>query len=410
MSRAMVALTIVLLLLVAGTSAAAQTYNGTKFRYQGALRYEGAPIEGHVDLRFRLFDAAQGGAQVGPTISLDDVHLARGRFGRMLDFGDVFSGEARWIEVRVRYPAGEGSWVTLEPRQRLRPVPFAIYAETAGNAPEGPPGPPGDPGPEGPQGDPGPQGSQGAQGDPGPQGAQGNTGPQGPQGDVGPQGPAGADGTDGANGLDGISFLWLEAWDALVPYLPNQVVEYDGSSYIAIAVNLGVPPDSDPLTWQLMAEKGAPGPAELKIRKTANEIVTSSATPQNDDELVFAIEANEIWEFEAYLIANCSNDTRDIRIGFEVPAGATLRWSGSGPEISINAGNVSRAATNFTVATGAGTLSYGVTLTSAFIRITGVVVNGAIPGNVQVRWAQNSSGVQPLTVEANSYLRASRFE
>ena len=136
-----------------------------------------------------------------------------------------------------------GNDYTITTTQQMLSVPYALYAEKAGNTPvitvtptdtgyimvlsspdgsqqsfvlrngiDGIPGPTGATGPQGPtgpqglqgptgaQGPIGPTGPQGPQGLTGPQGPQGDTGPQGPQGDTGPQGPTGATGPQGPQG------------------------------------------------------------------------------------------------------------------------------------------------------------------------------------------------------------------
>ena len=82
--------------------------------------------------------------------------------------------------------------------------------ETGATGPQGPQGPQGETGATGPQGPQGPQGETGATGPQGSQGPQGETGATGPQG---PQGPQGEPGTNGTNGVDGASAyeLWLAA-------------------------------------------------------------------------------------------------------------------------------------------------------------------------------------------------------
>lgn len=130
----------------------------------------------------------------------------------------------------------------------------------------GPIGPQGDVGPIGPQGDVGaigPQGDIGAigpQGDSGPIGPQGDIGPQGFQGDAGPQGDTGPIGPQGDAGPQGTSFTWLDAWSDTTSYDINQVVSYNGSSYIALTTNVNVPPSSGPGVWSLLAAQGAQGP------------------------------------------------------------------------------------------------------------------------------------------------------
>jgi len=158
------------------------------FTYQGELRSGSNPATAPVDLRFRMFTAASGGAQVGTDLFATNVTPAQGRFTVSLNFGNVFAaGQQRWLEIAVRN-AGSGSYTTLTPRQQLTATPFAAYA-LAGNQ-----------GPQGPQGANGAQGPQGATGATGPQGATGAQGIQGPQGAVGSQGPAGPQGAAGSPG------------------------------------------------------------------------------------------------------------------------------------------------------------------------------------------------------------------
>jgi hypothetical protein len=50
-----------------------------------------------------------------------------------LDFGAVFDGNARWLEIGVR-TNGAGVFSTLSPRQPITPTPYALYAPSAGAA------------------------------------------------------------------------------------------------------------------------------------------------------------------------------------------------------------------------------------------------------------------------------------
>ena len=107
------------------------------------------------------------------------------------NFDDVTWNTAnQYIKVEVD-PSGGSSYVSVGTSELLS-VPFALYAESAGNGgavgPEGPEGPAGAQGPEGPAGPAGPQGPAGADGNDGNDGDPGPAGPQGPQGPAGPGG------------------------------------------------------------------------------------------------------------------------------------------------------------------------------------------------------------------------------
>jgi len=77
-------------------------------------------------------------------------------------------------------------------------------------------------------------------------------------------GPTGATGPTGARGTTGTSFVWDSGgWTSFKLYNVNDVVEYQGSSYIfyddfdyAVPAN---PPPSLTAHWQLMAQRGATG-------------------------------------------------------------------------------------------------------------------------------------------------------
>ncbi|HYF63336.1 MAG TPA: hypothetical protein VD886_11015 [Herpetosiphonaceae bacterium] len=101
---------------------------GSAFTYQGRLVDGAAPASGSYDFTFRLYDAADGGAQIGAAVSLDDVAVAAGLFAVRLDFGPgAFAGGARWLEITV-------GGVTLAPRQPLTAAPIALSATTAQTA------------------------------------------------------------------------------------------------------------------------------------------------------------------------------------------------------------------------------------------------------------------------------------
>lgn len=97
-------------------------------------------------------------------------------------------------------------------------------------------------------------GLTGPQGPAGAQGIQGETGAQGP---IGPQGDIGPAGAPGVDGIDGESFVWLGEWDSGAAYVVNDVVEHLGSAYVATAPNTNEAPNTNPLSWELMAAKGA---------------------------------------------------------------------------------------------------------------------------------------------------------
>jgi hypothetical protein len=113
---------------------------GTAFTYQGFLRQSGLPANGSYDFQFSLWTAATGGTQVGTTQTIIGVSVQSGLFTVTLDFGAVWDGTDRFLQIAVR-PTGIGSYTTLSPRVRIAPTPYALYAARAGVAnPIGPAG------------------------------------------------------------------------------------------------------------------------------------------------------------------------------------------------------------------------------------------------------------------------------
>ena len=75
--------------------------------------------------------------------------------------------------------------------------------------------------------------------------------PQGPQGEQGPTGPTGPMGPSGG------STNWRGAWSSTATYASYDAVSYNGSSYICIVgANTNHEPDTSPTYWQLLAQCG----------------------------------------------------------------------------------------------------------------------------------------------------------
>lgn len=100
---------------------------GSAFTYQGELTLNGTPVSNTCDFQFSLWTSAVFGSQVGATQALNNVTVTGGHFTVPLDFGAAaFAGQARWLRIDVRSPAGGGAFTTLNPRQELTPTPYAI--------------------------------------------------------------------------------------------------------------------------------------------------------------------------------------------------------------------------------------------------------------------------------------------
>src|SRR5262245_28221281 len=115
-------------------TAPAQVPVTSAFTYQAQIKASGNPLSATADVLFKLFDAAALGNQVGATQTVLNTSVTDGLFTAQLDFGAAaFDGNARWVEIAVRSPAGSGTYTTLSPRQPLTVAPYALHAVTAEN-------------------------------------------------------------------------------------------------------------------------------------------------------------------------------------------------------------------------------------------------------------------------------------
>lgn len=115
---------------------------GNGFTYQGQLKQSGIPVNTTCDFEFSLWDDSTNGTQIGLTQSIDNVSVSNGLFTVVLNSGDEFGsqpfvGEARYLEIAARFPAGNGGYTTLTPRLRISPTPYSSYSlgpwTTSGN-------------------------------------------------------------------------------------------------------------------------------------------------------------------------------------------------------------------------------------------------------------------------------------
>ena len=126
----LIALVLLLMLTFQPSTTLAQS---TAFTYNGRLNLNGAPVNGPYEMQFSVFDANVGGLPVKDLPPVSPVDVANGLFTTRIDFGaDVFTGPARWLEVKVR-PVGGADFTTLTPRQEVTSSPYSIRAQTAGS-------------------------------------------------------------------------------------------------------------------------------------------------------------------------------------------------------------------------------------------------------------------------------------
>lgn len=139
----------------------------------------------------------------------------------------------------------------------------------------------------------------------------------------------------------------------------------------------------------------------LIVRKTVDESVASSITFQNDDALLMALAANEVWKTELNLYVT-GNGTADFKMCYTFPAGCSVIYYTSTINASAGFTVWQDAATSGTLILTADLLNTG----SSYIVLHALVINGGTAGTLQLQWAQNTSNATPTIVKANSTLWA----
>jgi len=98
----------------------------SKINYQASVKRNDAVATGACDVRFKLWDADAGGAEVEPMQEVLGVALDGGVLTTAFDFGDqAFKGKARWLEVHLKC-TGDPDWTELTPRQEMTAIPYSM--------------------------------------------------------------------------------------------------------------------------------------------------------------------------------------------------------------------------------------------------------------------------------------------
>lgn len=168
---------------------------------------------------------------------------------------------------------------------------------------------------------------------------------------------------------------------------------------------------SDPIT---PANIGAAAASDVTTSVLGTVVTMTASTTLANTGLTLTLNTTtEVWWFQSRLLVNAPNPTMDCKLNVSVPGSATASWGGvsganqaaeagwgasittAAPLVILNQGNILQAATvNGTVA----------------IALEGIVFSAAAStGTVNLRFAQNVSDPGTLSINAGSFLRATRL-
>lgn len=150
------------------------------------------------------------------------------------------------------------------------------------------------------------------------------------------------------------------------------------------------------VTW------AAPGTEWTTVTKTSDETITSSAALQNDDELFYSGVSGAVYVVEVLLIYSCASATPDMQ--WNLGEDNTLRGVITTPIIGTSEVPASQPAwVESDAGNSVGTAASGV---RCVFGQGWVASNG---GTIRIKWAQNTSNVNGVTVKAGSYIRYRRI-
>lgn len=135
----------------------------------------------------------------------------------------------------------------------------------------------------------------------------------------------------------------------------------------------------------------------IRVYKSADETVNDSAVLQDDDHLLFAVGANEVWHYEVGLNA-VSGLTPDFKFKWVVPDSTTMKWS-----------TFAITSTGTAELDETSELVVGGTSANRWILFQGTISVSSTAGNIQLQWAQNTQDASDTKVLKGSYIIAHRL-
>jgi hypothetical protein len=152
------------------------------------------------------------------------------------------------------------------------------------------------------------------------------------------------------------------------------------------------------------------GVSRVFAYKTADEGVLNSSALQNDDDLHFAIGANEVWTV-IWCLSVEGNNTGKFKVAISSPTGATGQYGIHGPAIAGGAngdGGSVRYLVKENVVNDSG-LTIGLVdpTTPLLVIVEALIINGGTAGTVNLPWAQSAANNSNSTfINKWSWMRA----
>ena len=159
--------------------------------------------------------------------------------------------------------------------------------------------------------------------------------------------------------------------------------------------------DTATTTWILISSITQ---ALTLIIKDSNEQVTSSTAVQNDNDIIFSLQANSIYEIEFHGSAYSTSATPDIKLKWVVTGGASALTArvcmGLGTTETDHTNGVMRCSRH-TIAT---EVPYGVVAGATSCEIfEKFIVSTSTAGTLTLQWAQNTSNATAVGLSTSTF-------
>jgi hypothetical protein len=193
-------------------------------------------------------------------------------------------------------------------------------------------------------------------------------------------------------------WTWQGSWSSSVNYTANNVVYYNGSSYLCLVGNINVTPPSNPTDWALIAQAGSPGAAGSAAAVSVGYTVTGApftpATVTNSGSssnaiLNFTIPQGDAGGGYPGVGSNGANGLNVIGIvnaaGFDcsgspISTGCLADWTNAGVvNGQVPVWNSSTGKWTPGSGSGTGSVNAGTAFSPAFYPATGTTVGGTTP-------------------------------
>jgi len=150
------------------------------------------------------------------------------------------------------------------------------------------------------------------------------------------------------------------------------------------------------------------GVGQLQTAIKAADTSRTNNTITNDPDLVLPVIANAVYRIDAWLDYNgqtTGSGPGDFKMDWTIPAAASLTYARNG-YINNSTNQVDTIVTDHSTVRSLGTFGTGTDISA---RPVGVIRTGANAGNLQLRWAQNTTTATATVLRANSYITLTRI-